>query len=225
MARLCEQLDDESSIELRDLWRKKAYGDSAGSRNAEQTSATPAKAKSSAGIMQKPIGNLKSWRLVCRPHPDVAEGRYRQAEFAADLAQVSRGEGSAEYLDPVEFFARTYLKLYDYVKDADKRGVSPGSEALRDMFDECGACLILIDELVAYAKKVYGITGLPAGSFDNLISFIQELTEAARDAICKAFSEMYRNHSCDFPVETKDVSYEQEMIFVWEWYNRTKRKT
>ncbi len=353
---------------------------------------------------------------MCRPHPDVAEGRYRQAEFAADLAQVARGEGSAEYLDPVEFFARTYVtagmkgllsqalrrlgsgdgepviqlktsfgggkthsmlalyhlfhgklrpaqsenvqailsatardglvrtqaqdapnlcppaemkelpkdvqvavivgtalnpakakrppnmpgitintlwgeiaaqlafasknpKLYDYVKDADKRGVSPGSEALRDMFDECGACLILVDELVAYAKKLYGIGGLPAGSFDNLISFIQELTEAARasrrsmvvaslpeseievggdagqqvltqiehtfgrmesiwkpvaanesfevvrrrlflpcqdtearDAICAAFSEMYRTHGGDFPVEAKDVSYQQEMI-------------
>ena len=38
-----------------------------------------------------------------QPHPDVAEGRYRAAEFAADLAQVSRGEGAIEYRDPVEF--------------------------------------------------------------------------------------------------------------------------
>lgn len=44
-----------------------------------------------------------------QPHPDVAEGRYRAAEFAADLAQVSRGEGAYEYRDPVEFFARTYV--------------------------------------------------------------------------------------------------------------------
>ena len=40
--------------------------------------------------------------------------------------------------------------------------------------------MILIDELVAYAKKLYGVSGLPAGCFDNLISFIQDLTEAAR---------------------------------------------
>ena len=45
--------------------------------------------------------------------------------------------------------------------------------------DACGPCLILMDELVAYAKKIYGISGLPAGSFDNFISFIQEITEAA----------------------------------------------
>ena len=71
-------------------------------------------------------------------------------------------------------------ELYDYVKEADKKGVSPGSEALKNLFDACGPCLILMDELVAYAKKIYGVSGLPAGSFDNFISFIQEVTEAAR---------------------------------------------
>jgi predicted AAA+ superfamily ATPase len=46
---------------------------------------------------------------VIEPHPDVAQGRYKNAEFAADLAQVARGEGAFEYRDPVEFFARTYV--------------------------------------------------------------------------------------------------------------------
>ncbi|MDX9869910.1 MAG: DUF499 domain-containing protein, partial [Candidatus Cloacimonadales bacterium] len=72
------------------------------------------------------------------------------------------------------------LKHYDYVKEADKKGVSPGSEALAKLFDACGPCLVLIDELVAYAKKLYDANGLPAGTFDNFITFIQELTEAAR---------------------------------------------
>jgi uncharacterized protein len=44
-----------------------------------------------------------------QPHPDVASGRYIQAEFAADLAQVLAGTAEAEYQDPVEFFRRTYL--------------------------------------------------------------------------------------------------------------------
>ncbi len=65
-------------------------------------------------------------------------------------------------------------ELYEYVKEADKKGVSPGHEALRQLFDACGPCLVLMDELVAYAKKIYGISGLPAGSFDNFISFIYE---------------------------------------------------
>jgi len=51
---------------------------------------------------------------------------------------------------------------------------------LKNLFDAAAPCLILMDELVAYAKKIYGASGLPAGTFDNFISFIQEVTEAAR---------------------------------------------
>jgi len=54
-------------------------------------------------------GALKPWREVVTPHPDVASGRYQQAEFAADLWQVHLGEGSDEYRKPAEFFRRTYL--------------------------------------------------------------------------------------------------------------------
>ncbi len=54
-------------------------------------------------------GNLKPWRDVVTPHPDVASGRYQQAEFAADLWQVHLGEGSDEYRKPSEFFRRTFL--------------------------------------------------------------------------------------------------------------------
>ena len=43
------------------------------------------------------------------PHLDVAQGRYRNAEFAADLSQVANGKATAEHQDPVEFFSRTYL--------------------------------------------------------------------------------------------------------------------
>ena len=57
----------------------------------------------------KPTGNLKPWREVVTPHPDVASGRYQQAEFAADLWQVYLKEGSDEYKDPAEFFRRTFL--------------------------------------------------------------------------------------------------------------------
>lgn len=71
-------------------------------------------------------------------------------------------------------------KLYDIIKDADKSSVPPGSEALLELFDSCGQCVILIDELVAYARVLYGINDLPAGTFDSLLTFVQQLTEAAR---------------------------------------------
>src|SRR5690606_1209611 len=62
-----------------------------------------------AAIERQVTGQLKPWREVVHPHPDVASGRYQQAEFAADLWQVHLGEGSAEYRDPAEFFRRTFL--------------------------------------------------------------------------------------------------------------------
>ena len=65
--------------------------------------------QASLAIESAAAANLKPWREIVTPHPDVASGRYQQAEFAADLWQVHLGEGTAEYRDPVEFFRRTYL--------------------------------------------------------------------------------------------------------------------
>ena len=297
MARLCNGFDLQGAEEIRALLRELRYGTSMGSTSVTETSSQQkTEEKKDVGILKEITGSkLPSWREIIEPHPDVAQGRYLNAEFAADLSQVARGEGAYEYRDPVEFFARTYVtegmkglliqalkrfggkdgepvlqlktafgggkthsllalyhmsrgnvpldkmpnlkavmddagvtelpnakvavlvgtaldpsrakrpanlpgvtintiwgemayqlalaandpSLYDYVKDADRKGVSPGNQALKELFDACGPCLILMDELVAYAKKIYGIEGLPAGSFDNFIAFIQEITEAA----------------------------------------------
>ena len=56
-----------------------------------------------------PMEGLKPWRDVITPHPDVCNGTFAQAEFAADLAQVHRGDALPEYGDPKEFYRRTYL--------------------------------------------------------------------------------------------------------------------
>ena len=45
---------------------------------------------------------------TCRPRADVLRGTVAEADFAADLAQVVTGKGSAEYVDPARFFANTY---------------------------------------------------------------------------------------------------------------------
>ena len=65
--------------------------------------------QASLAIESAVAANLKPWREVVTPHPDVASGRYQQAEFAADLWQVHLGEGTDEYRNPAEFFRRTYL--------------------------------------------------------------------------------------------------------------------
>lgn len=303
MALLCESIDPEATEEIRALYRKVRYGSEAGTKGVQENAVSSeelrAKRKEkTAAVLKTSVGeNLPSWRDVMEPHPDVAEGRYKAAEFAADLSQVAKGEGAYEYRDPVEFFNRTYvtegmkkllvqalervtgqggepviqlktafgggkthsmLALYHmlrgkttaeaipavnsvleeagitelpvanvavlvgtamnpakrsnpatlpgytvstiwgemafqlvtsagkpelygkYIREADRNGTSPGSEALKNLFNECGPCLVLMDELVAYGKKLYGKDNLPAGTYDNFITFIQEITEAAR---------------------------------------------
>ena len=110
MALLSEAFGDtEVTEEIRALYRTVRYGSADGSAAATNTAPSQEK-KDAAGVLHRNVGqNLPSWRTVMQPHPDVAEGRYRAAEFAADLAQVSRGEGAIEYRDPVEFFNRTYI--------------------------------------------------------------------------------------------------------------------
>ncbi len=65
--------------------------------------------KSAAVTQNKTAAGLKPWREIATPHPDVAGGRYKQAEFAANLFQVITGKAEPEYQDPREFFRRTYL--------------------------------------------------------------------------------------------------------------------
>ncbi len=229
------------------------------------------------------MSNLKSWRDVIEPNEDVARGNYRQSEFAADLAAVANGGGTAEYSNPAEFFSRTYLtvglkellvktlkrltsgngepviqlktsfgggkthsllalyhlfggkiraeqssavreilnaahmdflprvhtatvvgtwtnplkttfwgeiaaqlsratgkpELYELVRENDEQKISPGAGVLKQLFDEASPCLILIDEIVAYGRKL-NKGEVDGGTFGNLMSFIQELTEAAK---------------------------------------------
>src|SRR5947209_9595660 len=124
MTRLLEQLDSEATERVRELARDVRYGTTGASTekggNGSTTSAGKKAARSEAKIDSGKADRggvittvskqgLQPWRFVAEPHPDVAQGRYRQAEFAADLAQVLRGTAQVEYQDPVEFFGRTYI--------------------------------------------------------------------------------------------------------------------
>lgn len=71
--------------------------------------------------------------------------------------------------------AEAYAKL----KEDDERATSPG-DALRALFNDCGPCLILIDEWVAYARQLHEQDDLPAGSFETHFTFAQALTESVK---------------------------------------------
>ncbi|MBR0060910.1 MAG: DUF499 domain-containing protein [Selenomonadaceae bacterium] len=272
MALISEQFDADTTEQLRAMWKAKL------NRQSEPAAVVNQREE----IFTVP-GNLKSWRDVIEPNPDVAHGRYKQAEFAADLAQVVRGEGSPEYVNPVEFFSRTYLtgglktllvetlrrltsgngepviqlktsfgggkthsllalyhlfsgkiraeqssavreilnaaqveflpkvhtaiivgtwtnplkstlwgeigaqlarstgkpELYELIRENDEKKTAPGVETLREIFNAASPCLILIDEVVAYGRKLKK-GEVDGGTFGNLLSFIQELTESAK---------------------------------------------
>jgi hypothetical protein len=52
---------------------------------------------------------LKPWRMVVKPHPDVASGKHLLSDFVVNIADVQQGKAAIEYADPKEFFHRTYL--------------------------------------------------------------------------------------------------------------------
>jgi hypothetical protein len=231
----------------------------------------------------KPAGPLRPWTEVAFPHPDVLENRYKQSEFAADLAAVDLGHASGDYAKPDDFFRITFLTeglkrvlrtaldrlsgkggdpilglqtnfgggkthtmlalyhlarssdlsrlegvrdvaasagvtkwkpaktavfvgtakgvdsslvtdggpkvrtLWGYiawrlagdaglkvVKEAEAAGTNPGSELMVEVFRLAGPSVVLLDEVVAFARQ------LPDERFEAFLSFIQSLTEAAK---------------------------------------------
>ena len=75
------------------------------------------------------------------------------------------------------------LAGYEMVAEADRSGISPGSDTLLALLEAHGPALIIIDELIAHARNLYGSRGgRYAASFASLLTFIQSLTEAVRRA-------------------------------------------
>ena len=64
----------------------------------------------------------------------------------------------------------------------DAKGIAPGSDRLEKIFKKYAPCLILVDEWVAYLRQIYKVGGLPSGSFDANLSFVQSLTEAVKSS-------------------------------------------
>src|SRR5213594_2836644 len=70
-------------------------------------------------------------------------------------------------------------KAFKRIEADDERATSPG-DALRELLNEHGPCLILIDEWVAYARQLHDQSDLPGGSFETHFTFAQALTESAK---------------------------------------------
>jgi predicted AAA+ superfamily ATPase len=71
------------------------------------------------------------------------------------------------------------IKAFEKVRADDERATSPG-DTLRELLNEFGPSLILIDEWVAYARQLHDDADLPGGSFETHFTFAQALTESAK---------------------------------------------
>ncbi len=60
------------------------------------------------------------------------------------------------------------------------RASAPAPTPCSELLFQFGPCLIIIDELVAYARNLYSVERLPAGSFESIMTFMQSLTEAVK---------------------------------------------
>ncbi|MBM2811008.1 MAG: ATPase of the superfamily [Chloroflexi bacterium] len=72
-------------------------------------------------------------------------------------------------------------RAFQRVQADDERATSPG-DVLRELMNDYGPCLILIDEWVAYARQLHDDADLPGGSFETHFTFAQALTESAKAA-------------------------------------------
>ena len=70
-------------------------------------------------------------------------------------------------------------KAFARIRADDEKATSPG-DVLRELFNEYGPSLILIDEWVAYARQLHDQGDLPAGGFETQFTFAQVLTESAK---------------------------------------------
>jgi predicted AAA+ superfamily ATPase len=70
-------------------------------------------------------------------------------------------------------------KAFARLRADDEKATSPG-DVMRELFNEYGPCLVLIDEWVAYARQLHDMSDLPAGSFETHFTFAQALTECAK---------------------------------------------
>jgi len=107
----------------------------------------------------------------------------------AVLVGTSRGPQDVIRLDGGQEIRTTWGELawqlggqdaFDMIAENDARGIAPGSNLLEAIFKKCAPSLILIDEWVAYLRQIYKVEGLPSGSFDANLSFVQALTEAVK---------------------------------------------
>lgn len=127
---------------------------------------------------------LKPWHDVVKPREDLREGKSQDAsEFAVHLDRVRDGTGRADYTDPEQFFAKTFLaaNLLDLASQVVRRmsGETSHTSPVFNLATNFGGgkthSLTLLYHLAKHGPASRGWVGVP-----------QILTKAMADSVPKA---------------------------------------
>jgi hypothetical protein len=195
MARFMEPIEQECAEQVRKLMREiREKIDS-----LEESKVVVIKTNQKS---QPVITYAAPWRQIAEPHPDVAQGRFRQAEFAADLSQVLAGNAVMEYQDPVEFFNRTYITegmkgmLIKAIQRVSGKGVEPVIQLKTAFGGGKTHSMLALYHLMNSVKPVdirgisdvfkeAGITGMPKTKVAVLVGTALDPTKSRRPSNCQ----------------------------------------
>ena len=144
----------------------------------------------------RPKSGLQPWREIVEPHQDVASGHYRQAEFAADLWQVHQGTAADEYLEPVEFFRRTFLTqgLRNLLATGIKRIVQNGGDPVVALQTNFGGGKT--HSLLALYHLFSGTTASQLPNVDTLMAElgVDDIPQAQRAVLVGQYTSPGKTH-------------------------------
>lgn len=140
---------------------------------------------------------MKPWFKNVKPYQDIQDGHLDESVFAADLAEVARGEGRQIYVNPETFFQKTYLTAG--LKNIAKRvvqGLNGGQDADNRVISlQTGFgggkthTLISLFHLAkwghkgtdsAHTKELFEYTGKPEFNFANIAVFTNTTNDPAQ---------------------------------------------
>jgi hypothetical protein len=138
---------------------------------------------------------LPPWHTIALPHSDIREGRLDETVFAANIWAVRQNDAPSTYLDPEQFFAKTFLTA------GLKRVMTKVGQALSGMAD-AGDRIISLQTAFGGGKTHTQVALWHLARHPDVLlrsaacaELRQSLANAIRGKACNV--AVFTNHTCD----------------------------